>query len=192
VILLVTDGVPEAPVTTTCQPRPSIEDAEAAASECAAAPNSIPTYVVGVGGNLDNLSRLAAAGGTGEAYLVGPNPEVTADVLAALNQIRSAAQVPCEFTIPDPPPGETLNPGLVNVTYQDTRGDDNVIPSVGSADTCTTAGGWFYDDPANPSSVRLCPATCDVVTATLIAGNVTGRTARIDLSYGCETVVITM
>ena len=29
VILLVTDGVPEAPVTQTCQPRPSIEDAEA-------------------------------------------------------------------------------------------------------------------------------------------------------------------
>lgn len=187
VILLVTDGVPEAPVSFQCNP--TLADAEMAAADCAAGPPGIPTYVLGVGANLDNLGRLAAAGGTGDAYLVDGNTEVTDQVLQALTQIRDAANVPCDFGIPPPPSGETLNPGLVNVTYSDTRGEEHLIASVGSKSGCTSDGGWHFDNVNDPTVVRLCPASCDRVTAQLIAASVIGRSASIDLKYGCETVV---
>jgi hypothetical protein len=191
VILLVTDGVPEAPVSTNCFPTPSIEDASQAARDCYSGNPGISTYVLGVGGRLDNLDQLAEAGGTGEAHLVDANTEVTDQVLEALNQIRDSAVVRCEFQVPDPPEGEELNPALINVTFEDAGGDVNVINSAGSLDGCGSEGGWYYDDPAAPSVLKLCPSTCDVVTANLIAASVRGRSARIDLQYGCSTVVIT-
>jgi hypothetical protein len=58
VTLLVTDGVPETPVSRNCDA--NLPDAENAAGECSQA--GVPTYVLGVGANLDNLSRLAQAG----------------------------------------------------------------------------------------------------------------------------------
>jgi hypothetical protein len=189
VILLVTDGVPEAPVTFSCNP--TVDDAAQAARNCFAASPGIPTYVLGVGGRLDNLDQLAEAGGTGQAHLVGANTDVTDEVLEALNRIRESAAVRCEFQVPPAPQGERIDPSLVNVTFEDSRGDVQVIQASGSLAGCGDEGGWYYDDPTAPSIVKLCPSTCDKVTANLIAASVRGRSARIDLQYGCRTVVIT-
>jgi hypothetical protein len=188
VILLVTDGVPEAPVSAFCNP--TLDDAAQAARDCVSAPPSVSTYVLGVGGNLDNLAALAEAGGTGDAYLVGPDPDVTEGVLRALTQIRDAAAVPCEFQVPPAPGGQEIDPALVNVTFQRASGERALVGAAGSAEGCEDTGGWYYPDPREPSTVRLCPSTCDEVTTHLIAASVRGRSARIDLAYGCSTVVI--
>jgi hypothetical protein len=186
VTLLVTDGVPETPVSRNCDA--NLPDAENAAGECQQA--GVPTYVLGVGANLDNLSRLAQAGGTGDAYLVGAGQDVTGAVLAALNQIRDSASVPCDFAIPPPPSGQQLDPNLVNVTYKDPNGSDHLIRGVVDAGGCGADGGWHYDNNANPQLVQLCPASCNDVTAALISGSVLGRNTSIDIRYGCGTVGI--
>ena len=83
VILLVTDGVPQAPLTSqkgTCNP--TLADATAAAAACLGGATPIRTYVLGVGPSLANLNQIAAAGGTGHAYLVESGG--TAGVLEAL------------------------------------------------------------------------------------------------------------
>src|SRR5690606_37981748 len=109
VILLLTDGRPEAPTTcrggegTCC---PSIDDAVAAASECRNEVG-IRTFVLGVGPLLDNLEQIAVAGGTDQAYLV-QGGDVSTEVLRALNRIRSSASIPCELALPEPPLGEAL------------------------------------------------------------------------------------
>lgn len=186
VILLVTDGYPEAPVTQDC--KPSVADAEAAAQDCDTQ-SGIGTYVLGVGQNLDNLKGIAAAGGTNQAYLVGSmSSTVSQNVLDALNQIRNGAAVPCDFKIPPPPSGDTLNPALVNVTYIDATGAQKLITSAGSEAGCGTAGGWYYDNPTKPSVLKLCPTSCTDVTAALVVGAALGTGAHVDIQYGCATV----
>lgn len=182
VVLLVTDGVPEAPETRSC--KPTLPDAEAAARDCASQ-NQIPTYVLGVGANLQNLAGLAQAGGTNNAYLVGTT-DVSTKVLDALNQIRDGAHVPCKFTVPPAPSGQTLDPTLVNVAYQDTSGTSHLVLSAGTSSNCSM-GGWYFDNPQAPTSLSLCPSTCNTVTAELTAAAVLHKDTKLNIEYGCST-----
>ena len=44
---------------------------------------------------------------------------------------------------------------------------------------CDATGGWYYDDPATPTSVELCPATCTSVEH--------DPTAGVQILVGCKT-----
>ena len=93
VILLVTDGVPQAP--NTCADGvgeccPTLEDAAVAASECASSAPGVRVYVLGIGPELQSLFQLAIAGSTQMAYLVAEG-DVTMQAVAALEAIRTAA-----------------------------------------------------------------------------------------------------
>lgn len=182
VILLVTDGVPEAPVTcnmgagSCC---PELGDAEVAAQECLTGEATLKTYVLGVGPSLQNLQQIAEAGGTDQAYLVG-DTNVTQNVLAALNAIRAAASIPCELNLPPPPDGETLDRGLVNMVHTNTSCQSTTIYYRTTPAECDAEnGGWFYD-PADDQKIRLCERTCNDVKG---AGN------QLLFTVGCESVV---
>jgi Mg-chelatase subunit ChlD len=181
VILLVTDGKPEAPLSSKagiCSP--TLEDAVQAATSCLQSDAAIRTYVLGVGPYLGNLGQIAEAGGTKQAYLV-ESGDVTAEVLAALNRIRGDASIPCQFKVPRPPEGETLDLGQVNLVFTDTACQTRTIYYVEKAESCdANLGGWFYDNPASPQSIQLCGRTCDDVS---VPGS------QFLLSVGCTTVV---
>jgi hypothetical protein len=180
VILLVTDGEPQAPLTApkgTCSP--SLQDAAAAAAECAAA--GVKTYVLGIGPSLQNLNMIAASGATEKAYLVasGGGPEI----LKALNAIRSDADIPCALQIPRPAGGaQTVNFKQVNVVYADSSCKVTTFVHVNDAGGCHPQnGGWYYDNPAQPGQIQLCKATCEQVKA---AGG------QLVVTVGCSTKVI--
>jgi hypothetical protein len=97
----------------------------------------------------------------------------------ALEQIEAAAVVPCSYSIPDPPPGVSLDRNLVNVLFTGGSGTEFVI---GRVDDCSASGGWVYDNPDNPSLLTLCGATCDAVTAE-------GIGASLNIAYGCQSVI---
>ena len=87
-VLLVTDGLPQAPLTSAkggCNP--TLADAVAAAQQCLS--SGVQTYVLAVGPSLDELGQIAAAGGTTHAYLAptGRQPSVS----AMLEAIRADA-----------------------------------------------------------------------------------------------------
>ena len=180
VILLVTDGKPEAPVSCAsggcC---PTIDDAEAAALACSNQAPNVPTYVLGVGPELDLLNRIATAGGTKRAYLVG-NEDVAANVLAALSTIRGDAAIPCTLEIPEPPRGDTIDLAAVNL-FAGLSGVECLSPiyHVTDAMGCGQDGGWYYDDPVAPSAVELCPASCESVSR---------PGSRLRFSIGCATI----
>lgn len=90
------------------------------------------------------------------------------------------AQVPCTFTIPPPPTGETLDPGLVNVAYLPggMEPSQKVLRVMTQGD-CGPNGGWYYDDNASPTTILLCPATCSVVSA--------DPSAQVDVLFGCAS-----
>lgn len=143
---------------------------------------SIQTFVIGVGPSLGALNGIAAAGGTGQAFLVDFDPMAEEQLLAALNAIRQAA-LPCNYLLPDPPQGQDLNLGEVNVSYQPGGGGpEQTIPYVGDAAQCPPSGnGWYYDDAATPTEILLCQSTCDTLAADL--------NAELDIVLGCKTIV---
>jgi hypothetical protein len=163
VILLLTDGRPEAPVTcrsgTCC---PTLEDTVAAASECLGGTTRIKTYVLGVGPFLQNLEQIAQAGGTDHAYLVEGN-DVSQQVLDALRAIRGDATIPCDLKLPPTPPG-TLDFTKVNIVYANSACEPTYIYHVENSGGCTDQGGWFYDDPNAPQTIHLCPTSCNQVS----------------------------
>ena len=179
VLLLVTDGLPEAPVSCpTAGCCPTLSDAQSAATACLTDNPGIQTYVLGVGPYLDNLRQIASAGGTSDAYLVGSG-DVSAEVLQALNLIRGAASIPCSLKIPSPSSGQTLAYDEVNIAYADSSCQGTVYPYVKEAAACGTDVGWHYDNAAAPTHVELCPTSCDQVST---AG------ARLMFTMGCRTI----
>jgi hypothetical protein len=179
IILLVTDGEPEAPLTSktgTCNP--TLDDAVAAASECAAA--GIPTYVLGVGPSLDNLNKIASAGQTKNAYLVANGG--TPGIVKALSNIRSDAMIPCTMQIPGVGGGQTIDFQKVNVVYADAMCKTSTFNYVETPAKCNgQPGGWYYDNPMAPTQINLCAPTCEQVKA---AGG------QLVVSVGCMTQVI--
>jgi hypothetical protein len=166
VVLLVTDGFPEAPVTSQqggCTP--TIADAVQAATTCAQQQPPLDVFVLGVGQQLTNLNDIAVAGGTKQAYLVGGN-DVSGQVLQALNNIRATAQIPCALKIPPAPAGQTIKYDQVNITYCNSQSQSITFLNVDSSAHCDPqAGGWYYDNPTAPTQIELCQASCNTVSA---------------------------
>jgi hypothetical protein len=169
--------------------------------------DGVVTFTVGMEGvssdGFDLLDAIAVAGGSdctpgssgNEACNVASGGAES--LLSALNTIRETVQVtetstetvttttdgsytlPCEWSIPDPPEGQTFDRNLVNVkitTASETRTLGNVAVA---ADCALAGGGWYYDDPSAPGRILVCPQTC-----TLIAGR---TDARISVLLGCAT-----
>jgi hypothetical protein len=95
-----------------------------------------------------------------------------------------ASQLACNYPIPEPPAGQTLNPALVNVEY--TPGGQSMGQPIynvpGGVGDCGPSGGWYYDDASNPTEIIMCPTTC----ATLQAD----AQGSVDVVFGCQTEVI--
>jgi hypothetical protein len=88
--------------------------------------------------------------------------------------------VPCEFEIPPPPDGGAFDQNKVNVEYSGGGMMGQRLGRAGSAAECAqVAGGWHYDDPANPKRIILCPDTCKTVQAI--------TDARVGILLGCES-----
>jgi hypothetical protein len=155
-VLLVTDGEPDA-----CG---LVPDVAAAAMQGASGNPPIQTFVLGVGTALDALNQVAMAGGTGQAYLVTGTQDVTGAVLAALNKIRAATSLPCEFTLPKPEPGKPFDYNKVNVVFTPQGGMQEVVYYASDASKCSPmTKAWHYDNPTAPTRIELCPDTCSAI-----------------------------
>ncbi len=172
-IALATDGEP-----TNCGDNTIDSISKLARS---AANQGLLTFVIGVGPQLQNLNAIAAAGGTGRAYLV-EGADVQTEFLGALQAIQgAAARLSCVYAIPAPPIGQALDPAKVNVEV--TAGNRTVaLGQVVDRSRCDGRGGWYYDDPAAPTQIFLCDSTCAP------AGG--AAPTRIDVTFGCKTTRI--
>ena len=172
-LLLATDGQP----SKLC-PGNDIDGIASVLAAAAAKTPPILTFVIGIG-ELARLNALAEAGGTGHpAFIVDAAGTTTeAQFSAALDAIRHTA-LPCEFAIPQPSFGR-IDPGQVNVEFNDTAGKV-VFPKVTGAAACVTGEAtWYYDSDTAPTQVIMCPTACETLK---------GGDGRIDIVFGCKTV----
>jgi hypothetical protein len=102
------------------------------------------------------------------------------DVLAGA--VVESAELSCEWTIPAPPDGESLNPAMINVEFINSQQESYFIGRVFAASDCgNVAQGWYYDDAVPPTTIYVCPQTC-----TWIKGD---PGARMVLHFGCDQYV---
>ncbi len=96
------------------------------------------------------------------------------------NAVIESATLSCEWIIPPPPDGETLDPGMVNVLFINGDDESTLIGKVDSAADCSgVTNGWYYDDPNSPTMVLVCPQTCEWIQGQ--------EGSKIDIQFGCET-----
>lgn len=173
VVVYATDGYPKGCDHST--PANTIDNAADIAATAYAGPNRIRTYVLGVGPNLDDLNAIAESGGTHQAFQIDTGKDVTAQLTAAFDEIRSAVAVDCAYTVPEAPAGQDFS-GQVNVNYTSGSGAVTEIPYNDAAD-CEE--GWQYSD--DMKQIVICGSTCDTVKA--------DPDASIQVLYGCKDTV---
>jgi hypothetical protein len=105
-------------------------------------------------------------------------------VFAAIQSaVVQGAKVSCEYDVPDPGAGQTLDPNKVNVQYfPGGQPPAQTVYRVNDISQCTTGGGqggWYFDNNAAPTKIFLCPDTCTVVQA--------DSAAKIEVQFGCES-----
>ncbi len=96
---------------------------------------------------------------------------------------RQVTVLECEWEIPPPPTGEKFNRDMVNVQFSPTAStsDAVIIGRVDTAESCGTEGGWYYDNPDDPTRIIACPETCTAIQ--------TAERAKIDILFGCQTLI---
>jgi hypothetical protein len=179
VIVLATDGIPDDTCSASdIDPPNTLENAVAIAKSAYTGEPSIPVFVIGVGEELSALNRIADAGGTGTAAVLSTGANVTQEFLAALDGIRTSA-LSCEYEIPAPSAGE-IDFEAVNVQFHNESATAETFFYVQDAAGCSTAPdrSWYYDDPEQPAHVKLCPKTCERVSA--------ATAAKVSIAFGCE------
>jgi hypothetical protein len=126
-------------------------DAIAALAQQAFNTFAVTTYVVGLDGETALLQAFQAIQGKGLA---------------------------CQFKLPD---DEAVDPGTVNVLHTSSESAEPVlIGQVSGPDGCSgDKDAWYYDDPAAPASILLCPASCEKV--------VSDPTGKLEVVFGCAT-----
>jgi hypothetical protein len=126
------------------------------------------------------MNKIAMAGGTGQAFFISNVNNTEQQLLDALHQIQS--DFTCTFPFPTTDgKGHKTDPGKVNVDYLPGDGSQSVIfGEVSDASKCTNKGGWYYDDPAHPTTITLCPTTCSE-----LQGDPMGK---VKVILGCTTV----
>ncbi len=97
-------------------------------------------------------------------------------VFSALAQsiVASVGTIASDFPLPDPGPGETLDPNTIEMKLTEPNQPTKSFYQVADASQC--APERFYIETG---TIYLCPDACAVVQAA-------GIDAKLDLAFGCE------
>jgi hypothetical protein len=187
-VLLATDGLP-----SECEPT-DIAGVSALAAAAQAGNPSVPTFVIGVFGPTEmaeaqvNLDAIAAAGGTGKAFVISTNAaNVTTSFVNALNAVRTAG-LSCQYEVPaSMQDGGGVDYSRVNVQFTSGSGQEVTIGNVKNRAACSaTKGGWYYDvDPttgAIPKTISICETSCAQMRA--------DAAGKVEILLGCLTIIV--
>jgi hypothetical protein len=96
-------------------------------------------------------------------------------------QVVSNAGIACDWPIPPPPAGQSLDSSKINVNFTTPDGTLVELGRIPQGQACDGREGWFYDDDTAPTTVISCPASCDKFKAS---------GGKVDVLFGCTTVPV--
>jgi hypothetical protein len=187
VTLLATDGLP-----TECgkdQTTDGIQPLDEVLSIAASGLTSdipVRTFVIGVfqpgdGTSINNVNRIAEAGGTDSAVFIDTTADVDQQFLDALRAIRSG-QLACEFQVPTS--DAALDYLKVNLQFNNGTTASQLTYVRDGAGCDATPGGWHYNvDPTQtkPTAIQVCPAVCNQFKQ--------ATSGSIQVQLGCSTII---
>lgn len=91
------------------------------------------------------------------------------------------AEIACDWPIPAPPAGQTLDRNKINVNFTQPDGTVVALGRIPEGQTCDGREGWYYDDDAAPTTVISCPASCDRFKAS---------GGKVDVLFGCMGTLV--
>ena len=177
--VLITDGDP-----MSCGPYDAATLGNIAA---AALQSGVLTYTMGMAGlsgtGISVLNTVAQQGGTdcnpntADYYCDASTGGATA-FLNALNLIRQQA-INCEYAIPMPN-GSLPDLNTIKVLFTTgAGGPGQPITKIAGASQCGAGAYWYFDPPASPAKIVLCPDTCNAVKSDPSAG--------VDIEVDCKS-----
>lgn len=186
-LLLITDGLPT--LTLECEGdigsnSPDPVDAGPIVDEVARARgDGVRTFLIGSPGSEGGrewMSEAAIQGATARAGCqvdgapychmdMTTAPDFGAALRAGLNQVTG--EISCTYDVPEPPPGQTIDPALVNLIVTSSAGSSQLVLQDSMGDC---AEGWRLMG----NQVVLCDGTCSRVQA---------DGASLQLLFGCES-----
>jgi hypothetical protein len=189
-VVLVTDGAPTYALGCVGNGQMPADTEPLIQAVTDAATRGIQTFVIGSPGSepaAPSLSRMAVQGGTAKAGCMeaGPNfchfdMTTAPDLSQAFNDAFKAitgSVFTCNYTIPPPPGGQTVDLNLVNVNFTSSAGTEQVAKDPDPNGGCTK--GWQYT--ANNTQIVLCPDMCDRAKA--------DPASKVSVVVGCKTMV---
>jgi len=75
-------------------------------------------------------------------------------------------------------PGASYDPSDALVSFIDGSMNSTDFNQVTNAGDCGVSGGWYFDNPSNPTKIILCPQTCGLVS--------NDPTGKIEIIFPCE------
>jgi hypothetical protein len=100
---------------------------------------------------------------------------------ALAKSVVQSSGLECAWNIPTPPPGQAFDRQRVNVQVATLGAAPTALAQVPNEGACGTRAGWYYDNPASPTRILACPQSCNQLQGDL--------NARVDVLFGCETVI---
>jgi hypothetical protein len=88
--------------------------------------------------------------------------------------VVEGTKVACDFAVPQPPMGKTLDRNTVEVVYSKTGADPISFRQVQDVESCAGQSGSFY---FKGDTIQLCSDTCTRVQS--------DNTAKVDVRFGC-------
>ncbi len=91
--------------------------------------------------------------------------------------VVSGTKVPCEFDLPDPPPGQSIDYDKIALTFTPSMGPPKVFSQVPDSSACSNDDDKFYIEG---SKIILCDEACKLVTS--------DDSAKIDVNIPCDAI----
>ena len=168
-VVLATDGDPD-----VCSS--DVAGVAAVAADGVSGQPQVLTAVIGIeNADAAALAAMAAAGGAGAPIPIGSGTGAAQQFVNALRNIRDQA-VSCRYAVPPTLGASPVETDLAVSTLAGPGAEPTPIRLVAGLSACA-AGGFYVDDPMAPTTVILCPATCQTAHA---AGGST-----VTVSAGC-------
>lgn len=100
------------------------------------------------------------------------------EILGRLSSAVIASALPCSYALDAA--SDDFDAARVQVVYTTDDDGDREFPKAARASACGSKAGWYYDDPAAPSTIELCPAACELVK----------QGGSIDIALGCPPATV--
>jgi hypothetical protein len=127
------------------------------------------------------------SGGTDKAFIVDDGQDPAQQFLDALDKIRQKAALPCDYALPTAMGSTAVDFDKVNVNLTPSlgpqAGKETPVLRAPDPSRCDPAtGGWYYDDPQAPKSIKLCDQSCNAVSQ--------DEHAKLDILLGCQSRIV--